>query len=675
MLSLARTNRNHDGVHGTSRAAAAIVAVGVCVFAGCSEPAKPKQIAVTPAKDVPSMLRGTIGSEVEFQGIQPFICSGYGLVVGLNGTGGEELPESIAATMERQMGLQGIGKAGSTPGTAIEGKTPRQLLRDKNVAVVVVQASIPPGSPQGETFDVYVRAVNASSLEGGTLWTTDLRLGDPTTFGQVAPRIIAKAKGPIFINPFAEPGREDRGVTRSFGRVLDGGFVTSPLDIEMVLSTPSYQRVRSIASAINSRFPEGPGDPGPPARGRSGPDQATATGGTLALRVPNRYRREAADFLELVRHIQIDQGAPEQYARRYVEALKSEPYLAKNAAWCLEALGQKAVPFVRELYDYPEVAVRMAALTAGAGLNDPRAAAPLRELATKSEGAVQTRAIALLGKIDAGPVVDQQLRDLLSSDQLLVRVAAYEALAARAEKAQFARLSRAQRENPDRAGGRVSPTVLEMLARSSFTGGAIYGVNREVVEGKFLLDTVPYGEPLIYIAQQGKPRIVLFGKDPSLSRPAVINAWSDRLMIATESSDDSVRVYYRGANAEKPIVLQGQSKARLTELVKFLARKSDPNDPRPGLNFSYSEVVGVLHAAFVCNATAAAFTTETDKLKAQLLAAQSVNFPDRPENPDDLELVVFKKPDVLDQTSPAEPAATEPKIVPIVPPSPSEKKK
>lgn len=656
--------------------ARATLAIGLALLgtlSACSEPAKPRQVDVAPTREVPPLLRGTVGADVTLLGIQPMLVSGYGLVVGLDGTGGDVLPDSIASTMEREMGLMGIGKAGDFRGSAIDGVTPRQMLRDKNVAVVLVQAAIPPGSAKGMSFDVFVKAINATSLEGGTLWTTDLRLGDASTFGQVQARSVAKAQGPIFINPFAEPGKEDSGVTRIFGRVLDGGFVTNPLEIDMSLSTPSFQRARSISSAINSRFPEGPGDQGPTARGRSGPDPNTGSGGSVALSIPWRYRHDTASFLQLVQHVQIDQSAPEQYARRYVEILKAEPYLAMDASWCLEALGQKALPFLRELYNYPEMAVRMAALRAGARLNDPRAATPLRELAINSEGAIRTKAIELLGDIDAGPSVDQELRKLLEQKELIVRIAAYEALAKRAERAQFNRLARAQRENPDRTASMLSPSALQILSRSEFTGGAMFGVNREMVEGRFLLDTVPYGDPLIYITQQGKPRIVLFGKDPSLLRPAIISTWSDRLMIITEAGNDDVRVYYRPLDGQKPIIVQGKAKGRLAELVTFLARKTTTADLRPGLNMSYSEVVGVLHAAFKAGATDAAFTTETDKLKAQLLAASALNLPDRPETADDRELVIFNKPAVLEPTKVPDPAGDTPIIVPIVPPTPVNK--
>jgi len=643
------------------------LALAALAVVGCSsgEKPKPRQVQV-PVKEVPALLRGTIGAEVEFRGIEPVLVSGYGLVVGLNGTGGDVLPDSIAATMEREMGLNEIGKANELGNDAITGKSPREVLRDKNVAVVLVQAAIPPGAPANATFDVYVQALNASSLEGGTLWTTDLRLGQANAFGGVQARRIAVAKGPIFINPFEKQEEGAPSPARVSGRILAGGRVANPLAIEMVLMNPSFARARAMVSAINSRFPAGPGDPVATARGRSGPDDRTGAGGSIALHVPNRFRQTPGEFLSLIRHLQIEQGFPEQYARRYVEGMKNEPVLADEMAWCLEAIGVKSLPFVRELYDFPETRVQLAALRTGARLEDPLAAPHLKELALKREGPVQLQAIALLGQINAtGPTVDEALKDLLAQPELSVRVAAYEALAGRAERTQLRRLQAMQRANPDSAEARISPTQLQLIASRNLSGRTIQGIEREFVADKFFLDIVPVGEPLIYISQQGQPRVVLFGENNEMRRPAVVSAWGDRLMLTAEETTDKVRVYYKPANGARPII--STVSGRLPKLIEYMAHKPTPEDPRPGLNFTYSEVVGALQLIQQAGGTRAAFATEIDQLKARIQGAKSASeIAQRPESPEDRELVVIqpKGADVVAAPDPTRPA---PKIVPITP--------
>jgi len=649
-----------------------LVAGGLWATTGCSnkKPSVVEPVTVQPARDIPTLLRGTVGAEASFSGVEPVLVSGYGLVVGLNGTGGDVLPDSIRTTMEREMGLLGIGKAGDYRGTAIDGVTPQQLLRDKSVAVVLVQAAIPPGSPAGANFDCYVRAINASSLEGGNLWTTELRIGDASTFGQVQTRGLARARGPVFINPFSEPGREDTGVSRLVGRVLDGGVVTNPLQIGMTLNTPSFQLVRSVTSAINSRFPEQPGDGGPVARGRGGPNASTGSGGSIPLRVPAQYRRKPGEFLQILRHIRIDQNVPEQYARRYVDGVISEPVMAESVAWSLEALGQKSLPFARELYDYAELAPRMAGLRAGARLNDPRAVPALTSLANGPRGPVRSAAIELLGRIDGGPTVDVTLRELLNGEDFITRIAAYEALASRSERLQYNRLSASQRSNRERNAPRYSPSQLEILSEMAFPGNTMQGVERRLVEDKFLLDIVPYGEPLIYIAQQGRPRIVLFGAKQALVVPSVMSAWSGRLMLTTDAATNAVRVYYLAPGADRALVQQ--ARGTLPEMVAFLAKKPSATDARPGLNLSYSEVVGALHEMFKAGVTQAAFATETDKLKSELLAAaSSFGVAERPETPEDKEVIILNKPAVMEPSAvPQGSEGDKPTIVPIGPATP-----
>jgi Flagellar P-ring protein/HEAT repeats len=656
-------------------AAPALACFAVAALAGvlvsCSAPPKAKSVQAV-VRDTPPLLRGTVGTEVEFNGVEPILVSGLGLVVGLDGTGGDTLPDNIAATMEREMGLRGVSKS-NEDGSAFAGKSPREVLRDKNVAVVLVQASIPPGSPANATFDVYVTAINASSLEGGTLFTTDLQLGKASTFGAVASHKIAVAKGPIFINPFADLSKENAGVTPTTGRVLDGGQVTSPLKIEMALNNSSFARTRAIVSAINSRFPTGPGDPVTTARGRNGPDLKTGGGGSIELHVPTRYRKEPAEFLSLVRHVQIDQGAPEQWARRYVEGVKSEPALGEDLSWCLEALGPKATPFLRELYDYPELVPRLAALKAGARLDDPYAVPHLTEVTKSGSGGVRTQAIKYLGLINGGPKVDEALRELLDESELDVRIAAYEALVERAERSQLIRYENFQQDNPD--APRFSPTHLQVLASRSFAS-SVQGIQRTPVEGKFLLDVVPFGEPLIYITQQGHPRIVLFG-DPDkggleLVRPMVVTLWQDRLMMTSDLKSDQLHVRYLAPGAERAVTQT--VKANLPQLIHLMATRSTPDDPHPGLDMSYSEIVGALSAVQQGKGTLAAFATETDRMHAQLASARSSRqVAERPETPEDRQLVILHRQEEQAAPTPSSKPAQGPRIVPIQPPDTKKK--
>ncbi|NUQ53029.1 MAG: flagellar basal body P-ring protein FlgI [Phycisphaerales bacterium] len=641
-----------------------VVAIAAAVAGGCesSEPVKAKEVKPLVVRDVPDLLRETIGAQSTFVGVDPTLVSGYGLVVGLRGTGGQNLPDRIAATMERQMGLNGVGRGNELRGTPLDGKSPRDVLRDPNVAVVMVTASIPPGAPLGSTFDVFVQAVNATSLEGGTLWTTEMRLGLANTFGQVQSQKLAEARGPIFVNPFIDPAK----MTRTSGRVLNGGQVTAPFKIEIRLDNESHAVARSMVSSINTRFPEGPGDREPTALGRAGD--------SIAVRVPAAYREKTEEFLNLLRAVRVDDRTPlEEIAARYVQGFKNQPGLSNEFSLCMEAIGPKALPFVRDLYDYAELGPQFGALRAGAKLGDARAAVFLRRMAKEGNPSIRPRAITLLAELDAGPTIDVALREIIAgSDDLLERVAAYEGLARRAEAAMLSRFVAQLRDREDNLAEQIPFAYLEARSQLVLPGGGLQGVARIPIRTragriKYFVDVVPFGKPMIYVTQARVPRIVLFGERPELKRPVFASAWSDRFMLDGGGAGEPIKLYYLDERTGEPT--KGTVEASLALLTEYLGRETTASDPRAGLGMTYSEVVGTLYSLHKSGATQAAFATEQDRLMSELLSAQQASrVKDRPETADDVpELTVFDtgavRPTGLDEQPDVKPT-----ITPIAPP-------
>ncbi len=682
------------GMCGGRRAGGVMVAVLVGALAGaCDEPKKAKD--VTPVvRDVPTVLRGQIGAEAGIRGTEPVLVSGFGLVVGVNGTGGGPIPGPIEATMERELALGGVGKGGPLDTGPLAGRTPKQVLRDPNVAVVVVEGVIAPGSPKGANFDVRVRALptNATSLEGGTLWTTQLRLGPPTPFMRMRTRKLAEARGPVYINPFADPSGDGRvvlssdpaaeavlagrqplggagpsegpaepreestegaveqpdggaapmvpvpseadanvipppldvpvivsdGVTRTIGRVLAGGLVTDPLLLELVLDNPSHARAASIQQAINNRFPQAAGmDEGPSARGRNNT--------SIAVRVPRNYKEKPEEFVTLLRFLQIDQAFPQEYAKRYADALKAQPQLAEELSWSLQAVGRAATPFLSPLYENPEFLPRMAALRAGAKLGDARATPFLIQMARSGPTSLRTEAIEFMGTLGPSPQINMALRELVDAQELEVRVAAYESLELRGD-----------------------PTI-----------------ERVNVDDKFMLHVVPARDELIYVTQQGKPRIVLFGGQMALKFPMLASAWADRLILKYEGAQ--ARIYYRDYRSDR--VTQGNAPKKVKDLVKFMAHQTTPEYPEPGLDLTYSEVVGALYEIQRQGGVNAAFATERERLLARLLEASDVALVDeRPESSDrPVEKPEAIKPVQKAAATPLKPAPRRSLVVPLSP--------
>ena len=131
-----------------------ILLAAIVITCSCSpiERATPKPRSSSAKKledwDVPNILRGTVGSETLLIGqaertsptYQPVVVRGYGLVVGLNGTGLSDIPPSIRAHMISEMERRGVGSEMMGFGHL----NPEQMLNSPDTAVVVVEGVMPP---------------------------------------------------------------------------------------------------------------------------------------------------------------------------------------------------------------------------------------------------------------------------------------------------------------------------------------------------------------------------------------------------------------------------------------------------------------------------------------------------------------------------------------------------
>lgn len=546
------------------------------LLAGCSDTKrKPKAVDVrAPRRDVPRILDDTIGAQATLSGMEPVFCSGYGLVVGLNGTGSVEIPINVRTVMEDEMAKLGVGR-GDGPLSKV---TPGELIRDKNTAVVLVQAVIPPAAPDGERFDVKVQSLPGTavtSLEGGRLYTANLYQGLITPGGP-ARDPVAKAYGDVFINPFVDPAETSRGggtgiVDKTVGRVLDGGYVNTRFRPLLILDSPSHTRARAVAAAINERFPQG-SNLYPPARGMN--DES------IEINITRAWASRSTDFFKIVEHLRVDRAFPEDWARRFSEALKEMPDLADDLKWCLVALGDVSIPFARSLYNYGERVPRLAAIEVGARLGDPLSRPPLEEIILDGPTSIRTDSVRLLASLPTDPRVDAFLLDLLDSSDLDIRIAAYEGLDAR-----------------------MNPRI-----------------ERKIVDGKFRLDIVPSSQPMVYVTLQGLPKIVLFG-DLMVQRPTFVAAWDGRLLVSSQGPTDQVRTFYRDYKTTQTSVQELD--APVADLIEYFAHNPTPEQPQPGLNFSYSETVGALYEIIEKGGLGqTVFVPETDRLALELLRSE-----------------------------------------------------
>jgi flagellar P-ring protein FlgI len=169
---------------------------------------------------------------------------GYGLVVGLDGTGDQ--------TSQTPFTIQSIENMLAKFGVTVPSNTNPML---KNVAAVTVHASLPPFAKPGQSIDVTVSSIgNATSLRGGSLIMTPLRGAD----GQV----YAMAQGSVLVSGFGAEGKDGSSITvniPSSGRIPNGASVERSVPnafdsgpyVTLNLDTPDFTTAARLTGAIN----------------------------------------------------------------------------------------------------------------------------------------------------------------------------------------------------------------------------------------------------------------------------------------------------------------------------------------------------------------------------------------------------------------------------------------
>ena len=182
---------------------------------------------------------------VEFDGVRGNDLVGYGLVVGLNGTGdglrNAPFTEEIMTSILERLGVNVTG----------------EQFRPKNVAAVIVTAEMPPFSRAGSTIDVTVSAIgDSSSLLGGTLVMTPLNAADGDIYAVAQGTIIAGGVSASGQAATVVEGVPTAGVIPSGGRVereIDFRF-DSLSKVRLALRTPDFTTAARIEAVLNRTF-------------------------------------------------------------------------------------------------------------------------------------------------------------------------------------------------------------------------------------------------------------------------------------------------------------------------------------------------------------------------------------------------------------------------------------
>src|SRR6478736_4556591 len=217
------------------------------------------------------------------EGVRQNQLIGYGLVVGLNGTGDtlNNIPftkQSLQAMLERM-------------GVNIRGAT----IRTGNVAAVMVTANLPAFGTQGTRIDVNVSSLgDAKSLQGGTLLVTPLLGADGNVY--------AVGQGSVAINGFqaeGEAAKITRGVP-TVGRIANGAIIEREIDfalnrlnqVRLALRNADFTTAKRIAAAINDFIGANTAEPF---------DQST-----VQVNVPKQYAGNVVSLLTEIEQLQIE---------------------------------------------------------------------------------------------------------------------------------------------------------------------------------------------------------------------------------------------------------------------------------------------------------------------------------------------------------------------------------
>lgn len=217
-----------------------------------------------------------------FDGVRDNQLIGYGLVVGLNGSGDSD---------QTKFPVQSLVGALERLGITVN----RGDITVKNVAAVMVTAELPPFSKQGNHLDVLVSSVgDAKSLAGGTLLMAPMKGGD----GQ----IYAVAQGAVLTNSFSYGGQAASAIKNhpTAGTVPGGALIEREIPnvlagksvLKLNLHQADFTTASRVAAAINERFKS---------------EIATLTDpGSVNILVPDAYRGSMISFLAQLERLEVN---------------------------------------------------------------------------------------------------------------------------------------------------------------------------------------------------------------------------------------------------------------------------------------------------------------------------------------------------------------------------------
>ncbi len=217
----------------------------------------------------------------DVQGMRDNQLMGYGIVAGLNGTGDKDQTEFPVRSIVNMLTRMGV-------------RVRRKDVKVKNIAAVIVTATLPPFAKPGSQIDVVVSSIgDAKSIQGGTLLQTPLWAADG--------KVYAVAQGPVSIGGFStsKGGGKSQKNFPTVGRVPEGAIVERPVPISFQnrsyvvfnLYTPDFTTATRVTKAINSFMGERAAHP--------------LDADTIRVSIPKAFRSNLVQFMSKLENLEV----------------------------------------------------------------------------------------------------------------------------------------------------------------------------------------------------------------------------------------------------------------------------------------------------------------------------------------------------------------------------------
>lgn len=228
---------------------------------------------------------------VSIEGVRDNQLVGYGLVVGLNGTGDKRQTYFSAQTLANLLDRMGVQVS------------PTAMLV-RNMAAVIVTATLPPFAQPGGKLDVQVAAVgDASNLQGGLLVLTPLKGADASVY--------AVAQGAVVTGGFVAGRSSGNNLTVNHptaGRIMSGAIVerASPSvittgSLRLQLNRADFSTACHVADTINRKFTEG-----------GGKIAKAESAGAIVVTPPPGYADQTVQFISEIESLTVEPDGPQR---------------------------------------------------------------------------------------------------------------------------------------------------------------------------------------------------------------------------------------------------------------------------------------------------------------------------------------------------------------------------